>query len=657
MKIHTISIYSKDGRRRDLSFHLDGLNVITGKRSTGKSAISTIIEFCMGRSSFHVPEGIIRDSVSWYLVIFQFPNSQVLVAKPTPRDGYNSSSVAMLKIGSNIDIPTYSELEVNADDDTIVRTLSAEIGIMENETVVPIESSRDRITANIKHCFYYLFQKQILVSSSEQLFYRQNEEAQPQTIKDTLPVLLGTNSDEQFALENSLRIAKRQLKLIEKQIADSIEVNSTFMERGIGLVSEAIEVGLLQGNTSIVDEIELNVVLNRALQWKPQSDLYEESTRIPELESLVTSLREQRRAIDAKIASSENFLKQSSGFAREVTEQVDRLQSIKLLPQNPITGEWQWPFAPKDLGMSTSVAEALVSEIRSLELQMRAVDGSKPSLEKYIAGLKSESQTVKEKIKSAEAELSSLVEANEAIIELKSRENTAAKVLGRISYFMETVRSIRDLSPLEQERTRIAAEIARIEDEIGQVARDDRLQSALNYISMKLTEYVRQLDGEFKEFPFRFSLSQLTVVIDRPDRPVTMNRTGGGANHLAYHIAALLALHNFASMNSRPIPRFIVLDQPSQVYFPSIELYKDNDGSIQKTSSDSDMAEVHRLFEFLHNFAQIETPGFQIIVTEHANLEDRWFQDALIEPPWRKPPALVPVEWSEFEAPENVPNI
>ncbi|HHS9796923.1 TPA: hypothetical protein ACTW4K_005259, partial [Klebsiella quasipneumoniae subsp. similipneumoniae] len=61
MKIKSIHVYSHDGQRRDLHFKVNGLNVITGRSSTGKSALSEIIEYCMGRSTFNVPEGIIRD--------------------------------------------------------------------------------------------------------------------------------------------------------------------------------------------------------------------------------------------------------------------------------------------------------------------------------------------------------------------------------------------------------------------------------------------------------------------------------------------------------------------------------------------------------------------------------------------------------------------
>ena len=107
MKISSIHIYSHDGQRRDLRFKVDGLNVITGRSSTGKSALSEIIEYCMGRSSFNVPEGVIRDKVVWFAVIYQFEKEQVLVAKPTPPGGGASCSMAMLRRGTQLQVPDF----------------------------------------------------------------------------------------------------------------------------------------------------------------------------------------------------------------------------------------------------------------------------------------------------------------------------------------------------------------------------------------------------------------------------------------------------------------------------------------------------------------------------------------------------------------------
>ncbi|MCP5602655.1 DUF3732 domain-containing protein, partial [Klebsiella pneumoniae] len=62
---------------------------------------------------------------------------------------------------------------------------------------------------------------------------------------------------------------------------------------------------------------------------------------------------------------------------------------------------------------------------------------------------------------------------------------------------------------------------------------------------------------------------------------------------------------------------------------------------------------VRRLFALLLKFTKEEVPGFQLIVTEHANLRDQWFQDSLTELPWTKPPALVPEDWP---LPSDLPN-
>ena len=158
---------------------------------------------------------------------------------------------------------------------------------------------------------------------------------------------------------------------------------------------------------------------------------------------------------------------------------------------------------------------------------------------------------------------------------------------------------------------------------------------------MHMSGYIKGLNGEFNEFPARLDLHNLTVVIDRPGRPVYMNKSGGGASHLAYQLAALHSLHRFAANYKQPIPRFMVIDQPTQVYFPSESAYRAAGGSIEQTEEqqDANLDAVRRLFEILARFTTKDVPGFQLIVTEHANLRDKWFQDALVEDPWTKPPA------------------
>ncbi|MGO8842364.1 MAG: DUF3732 domain-containing protein [Methyloceanibacter sp.] len=645
MKIRSIHIYSHKGERRDLQFKVNGLNVITGRSSTGKSALSEIIEYCMGRSTFNVPEGIIRDKVAWYAVIYQFEQEEVLIAKPTPAAGATSCSTAMQRRGNKIVIPDFKDLEVNTDDDAVVALLSRLLGIPENRTDVAIEHSRASYEANIKHTHYYLFQKQGLVANKDQLLYRQNEAFQSQAIRDTLPILLGVSSSERYELEAKLRAAQRELKLNAKLLEQARNAIDTSQQRGISLLSEAKAVGIIDSTGQQAGVDAVIDALRVAVRWKPARIPDDDGHRISLLEEELSQLRKERREIQSRIDAARQFAKKAGGFQTEAGEQRDRLASIKALPQNQQTGEWQWPFSEKNLALDSPIAKILLNELATLDAEMSFVAGERPKLEAYLAEQDRKVQEVVDAIKGKEAELAAAIAANEVMAQMGARNNAAARVVGRISLFLEDLVPNTEQASREAEHRRLKFKVEELQRKIGVDGGNERLMSMLNNISAKVSKYVAGFKAEFSVFPARFDLSQPTIIFDRPDRPVPMSRTGGGENHLAYHLSALLALHFFAAENSCPIPRFLLIDQPTQVYFPSEKVYNEADGSFEKTEADADLVAVRRLFEQLLKFTQEDVPGFQLIVTEHANLREQWFQDALVEKPWAKPPALVPEGW------------
>lgn len=647
MKIKSIHVYSHDGQRRDLRFKVDGLNVITGRSSTGKSALSEIIEYCMGRSSFNVPEGVIRDKVAWFAVIYQFENEQVMVAKPTPHGGGTSCSTAMLRRGTQLQAPGFNELAANTDDDSVVELLSRLLGIPENRTDVALEHSRNSFDANVKHTFYYLFQKQGLVANKDQLFYRQNEQFQPQAIRDTLPILLGVSSHDRYELESKLRSAQRDLKINTKQLEQARNAVDTSHEKAIGLYSEARAVGVIGNIDKNTNADGIIDALRSALSWKPETLPGDDGSRISRLEEELGQLRQERRNTQNRIDAARQFAKRAGGYESEAAEQVDRLASIKALPTNPDTGEWQWPFSEQNLALESPIATVLLNELESLDKELRIATGQRPKLDAYLTELAGKVDEIAGVIKQKEAELSAAISANEIIAHMGTRNNAAARVVGRISLFLETLLPNEDLARLEAENRRLNNKVKQLEEQVGADDSTERLTSILNNISAQVTRYIQKFNAEFGPYPARLNLPQLTIIFDRPERPVPMGRTGGGENHLAYHLSALLALHLFAAQNNRPIPRFLLIDQPTQVYFPSEQVYKDADGSVQKTEADADLNAVRRLFELLLKFSQEDVPGFQLIVTEHANLREQWFQEALVEQPWTKPPALVPEDWKE----------
>ena len=297
--------------------------------------------------------------------------------------------------------------------------------------------------------------------------------------------------------------------------------------------------------------------------------------------------------------------------------------------------------------MESPVAKMLLNELATLDAEMSIVAGQRPMLEAYLTEQEGKVQEIVDAIKNKEVELSAAITSNEVLAQMGTRNTAAARVVGRVSLFLENLVPNEELAAREAEHRRLKLKVDELEKKIGADDSNERLTSILNNISSQVSQYIRTFEAEFSAFPARFDLNHLTIIFDRPDRPVPMSRTGGGENHLAYHLSALLALHLFAAKNSRLIPQFLLIDQPTQVYFPSEKVYQEADGSVQKTEADADLAAVRRLFELLLKFTREDVPGFQLIVTEHANLRDQWFRDALVEQPWTKPPALVPESWPD----------
>jgi hypothetical protein len=184
MQIRSIILYNRAGAIREVSLKPGAVNIVTGRSLTGKSAIIDIVDYCMGRSTFNIPEGVIRDSVAWYAVVFRFgDNTEVLVAKPAPKENAASQSQVYYEVGTSLTAPPLSRLIPNSNDEAVVKELSKRVGIVPNLHMPPAGQSRNELEATIRHTVYYLFQTQGLIASKELLFHRQLEPQIPQTIK------------------------------------------------------------------------------------------------------------------------------------------------------------------------------------------------------------------------------------------------------------------------------------------------------------------------------------------------------------------------------------------------------------------------------------------------------------------------------------------
>jgi hypothetical protein len=132
-------------------------------------------------------------------------------------------------------------------------------------------------------------------------------------------------------------------------------------------------------------------------------------------------------------------------------------------------------------------------------------------------------------------------------------------------------------------------------------------------------------------------------VIDTDTRPRPLSRVGSGENWLGYHLVTHFAFHRHFRHDQRPVPAFLFLDQPTQVYFPADQ---DPDERDISNLGDEDREKVSRMFQLMFRVVKELAPEFQLIVTDHADLRgDPEFQAAVVEKWFEPGKALIPDDW------------
>ena len=132
-----------------------------------------------------------------------------------------------------------------------------------------------------------------------------------------------------------------------------------------------------------------------------------------------------------------------------------------------------------------------------------------------------------------------------------------------------------------------------------------------------MSRWAKELTLEYSQNPLRIDLRRLTVVADTDEGPIPMDRMGGGKNWLGYHLLAHFGLHQWFVHHDRPTPRFLMLDQPTQVYYPAEHLEDADMAGL----TDEDRDAVQRMFNLIFAVVDELAACAQVVVTDHADLD------------------------------------
>ncbi|WP_319089433.1 DUF3732 domain-containing protein [Aliarcobacter skirrowii] len=244
-------------------------------------------------------------------------------------------------------------------------------------------------------------------------------------------------------------------------------------------------------------------------------------------------------------------------------------------------------------------------------------------------------------IKNIETSIGHIYKENEELNKLKNLNIRKGKVIGRISLFFESIKSIKKDSSLNEKITSLNNEIIELEATISQEEKENKINAILNKINIIMSSWSNLINWEYQNYNLRFDIKKLTIFADSDTKSESLQQMGSGENWLACHLLIHLALHKHFIEKKRPVPNFLILDQPTQVHYP--KGYKETlDSKIESSDETADK----RMFEFIFKVVSELSPNLQVIITDHADFDENNFQNSIVEK-WRNGHKLVPVNWLE----------
>ncbi|MCM1950393.1 DUF3732 domain-containing protein [Streptomyces sp. G2] len=649
MQLRSIILYSKSGDKRVLNFRLGELNIVTGTSQTGKSALLDIVDFCLGRDEITLPATAIFRTVAWYAVMLQLDDTRVFVARPAPGPNARSVTNGMIEMGADLAVPELADLKVATDSDTIRQQIGRRIGIGDPRSETPAGGFAAPLSANLGHAMLLCLQNQDEVALKRALFHRQNDEAHIRTaLKTTIPYFLGAVPEDQAARQQQLLQARRALRKKQNDLRAAQELNRDVEARLRSLLGEARVHGLVD-EAAVMDDDRgaILAALREAASFQPGSRFDDQQQRRRELElgQQASDLRRQLRTVAEERKLLTDLEAEENGYRGVVGRGMSRLSALHLVPAGAAGDETLCPACGSTLEDPDPTVTDMHTTLQELRGQLDAVRAAQPRREQALRELEQAAVGLRQRLRGVEGALSVLAEERERHAGLLGQAEAQAYTRGRIDAYLGQINSASDGREIQQLQSDVSIAQRIVEELEAQLDSEDiegRLAHSLGYVSSQMTSHARYLRLEQGDRLVRLDLKKLTVVTDAIDEVTELIRIGSGKNHVGYHLAAHLALHQYFVSNQRPVPRFLMLDQPTQPYYPS-DMAKRR-GKLEDLSGDDDREAVKRLFRLMYDITASLSPDFQMIVSDHADLPDDWFQEC-VRYNWRDGETLIPPGW------------
>ena len=204
--------------RREITFSTDKINVITGASGTGKSTISSIIDYCLGSGKCAIPMGMIREKCAWYGVLLQFEHEQMLVARQDPNDKTANGSM-YIEEGVEVSIPPVIQAK-NVDVELFKDKLDLLAGIPAIKDMPNSYEYTRPVYPAFRDMAAFNFQPQHIVANPHTMFFKTDTMEHRQKLCTIFPYVLGSITPTMLIQQKELRDLENELRKLEMRLND-----------------------------------------------------------------------------------------------------------------------------------------------------------------------------------------------------------------------------------------------------------------------------------------------------------------------------------------------------------------------------------------------------------------------------------------------------
>lgn len=643
-----IGLFDKQGKIHGVELK-QGMNLITGRSSTGKSALIEIFDYCMGSSEDTIPHGVIKENASIFFLWININSIDYIIARDVNgRDFYLVDNPVVDNIWS-LDTTIFDEHDLSREDYKI--QLGILFGIDAQNTAETAEQLNDKRKGagrpSVRNMMSFVLQHQNLVANKQAIFYRFDQKEKRDETTNQFKVFAGFVDANYYALSVEASILQDKIDKLRRKLDNAQEViHETYNK----LLDDISIYSDITGN-QILEDLTEELFMENPVHYKEEMDnldFYEIKINTDNQPQL-----DKYRRLEADENKLMAELRETQIHLEEVISSIEYIETYKTAlehtsrPKDLTINYSVCPFCHQHTPYTTNEANGLALAINNLNDELKGIPSIVRPLHEERLQLKEKIEDLKIRLKDIGRSKDDLMEIIEELRRNYSLQKQAYKTIYKISSRIEiaTNEAIKELySSIETLHEQLKNKL----NILKSYNLNQKTILAERTIRQSMEKYrkVIKFESSLDEYSLIFDINKLELYfkkgMDDAGEKKYLRAIGSGANWLNAHLCLFLALADFFYTQPKStIPSLLFFDQPSQVYFPSQKdtgnTFKPEENSIGKV--DEDLIAVNNIFTLLYTFCNEHGNGIQIIVTDHADdlvIEGLDNFEDIVRARWRK---------------------